>query len=60
MLAAHLSEDIEVLDVLILAKLHNWFLLSRMITVQQLHSNHSGKEKLGATNLVQRDETVDI
>ena len=51
MLAAHLSEDIELVDVWILAKLHNWFLLSRMITVQSLHSNHSGKEKLGATNL---------
>ena len=49
--ATHLSEDIEVLDVLILAKLRTQFLLSRMITVQQLHSNHSGKEKLGATSL---------
>ena len=65
MLTAHLSEDIEVVDVLILDKLHNWFLLSRMITVQRLHSNHSGKEKLSATNLgwarsaygVQGDET---
>ena len=51
MLAAHLSEDIEVVDVWILAELHNWFLLSRMSAVQRLHSNHSGKEKLGATNL---------
>ena len=51
MLGAHQSEVIEVVDVWILAKLHNWFLLSRMITVQSLHSNHSGKEKLGATNL---------
>ena len=38
MLTAHLSEDIELVDVWILAKLHNWFLLSKMITVQRLHS----------------------
>ena len=40
MLAAHLSEDIELVDVWILAKLHNWFLLSKMITVQRLHSKN--------------------
>ncbi len=51
MLAAHLSEDIELVGVWILAKLHNWFLLSKMITVQSLHSNHFGKEKLDAKNL---------
>ena len=51
MLAAHLSEDIEVVGAWILAKLHTQFLLSKMITVQRLHSNHFGKEKLGATNL---------
>ena len=53
MLAAHQSEDIELVDVWVPAKLHNWFLLSRIITVQSLHSNDSGKEKLGATNLGQ-------